>query len=307
MRDRAGIGQSGLDRLGLHRQRAVGGEPVAPILIARLQRLFDQQPAKAGAIDEQIAFDPATIGQIERFDKARFGMLVDLPDLALDAGNAARFAELAQEERVARGIEMIGIVDLGVGPGGEAASLGCGQLETIVAQRAARALGARAQPHMLEIAHPDRLADAPEGMNVAIPAPRPVFKGNAEFEGRLRRAHKIALVDFEEAVEGADRRDRRLADADGADLVGFDQHDVEQGPEMLRQCRRGDPARRAAARDHHALDRLCIGAGRGGGHRFNLCSKCARKRRAVRSSSGASGPRAASGRWSAAASAGPNT
>ena len=47
-------------------------------------------------------------------------------------------------------------------------------------------------------------------------------------------------------------RDGRLADADGADLVGFDQPDVEHLAQRLRQRGGHHPARRAAARDDDA-------------------------------------------------------
>jgi hypothetical protein len=68
------------------------------------------------------------------------------------------------------------------------------------------------------------------------------------------------LVDAERRVEMADVRDRRLADADGADLGRFDQGDREPGArEFMRERRSGHPPRRAPA-DHeyapyqHACD-----------------------------------------------------
>ena len=98
--------------LGLHGQRAVGRQPVAPILVAGLERLFDQQAAKAGAIDEQVAFDARAVFQHQRSDEAALAVLLDAGDLAFDAPDtlAARIWP-RRKRRVEAGIEMIGVVD----------------------------------------------------------------------------------------------------------------------------------------------------------------------------------------------------
>ena len=51
----------GSERIGAragHRHRPVAGQPVAPVLVTGLQRLLDQQSAKARAVDEEIGRDP---------------------------------------------------------------------------------------------------------------------------------------------------------------------------------------------------------------------------------------------------------
>src|SRR3546814_13211564 len=44
-----------------HRDRAVAGEPVVPFGIAGVERAFDEQAAKARAVDEEVAFDDAAV------------------------------------------------------------------------------------------------------------------------------------------------------------------------------------------------------------------------------------------------------
>src|SRR6185436_12636097 len=93
VRDRAGVGDRRADRSGLHGEAGVGGQPVAPVLIAGLQRLLDQEAAKAGAVDEQIALDPRARCQDQSLYEARLRMLGDLADPALDPPDAELLAE----------------------------------------------------------------------------------------------------------------------------------------------------------------------------------------------------------------------
>src|SRR5882672_9040261 len=85
------------DPLAGHRERAVAGQPVAPVLVTRVQRLLDEQPAKTRAVDEQVAGDFAAIGELHGIDEAVFTVLLHVYDLAFDTLDAIRFAEAAQE------------------------------------------------------------------------------------------------------------------------------------------------------------------------------------------------------------------
>ena len=58
MGNRAGIRHRRADAGGLDRDRVVTRQIMRPIIKPGVQRAFDQQRTKAGAIDEQIAFDP---------------------------------------------------------------------------------------------------------------------------------------------------------------------------------------------------------------------------------------------------------
>ena len=44
-----------------------------PILVARMQRILDQQPAKPRAIDEQIGLDALTAVERQRLDEPVLG------------------------------------------------------------------------------------------------------------------------------------------------------------------------------------------------------------------------------------------
>ena len=88
-------GGAGACQFGLYRRGAVARQPMRPVLIARLQRLLDDQPAKSGAIDEQVAFDELARVQHQRFDESGFAVLPDFLDLAFNALDAETFGKTA--------------------------------------------------------------------------------------------------------------------------------------------------------------------------------------------------------------------
>ena len=156
--NRARVRNCRAHRFGLHGHRAVAGQPLVPVLVAGLEGLLDEQPAKAGAVDEQVTFDGLARIQHQRFDEAALAVLLDLADLALDASHAELLGELAQEFGVHAGVEMIGVVHLGLRAGEELAGLGRLVLETELAELGLDAILQAMQPEMMKADGPGRFA-----------------------------------------------------------------------------------------------------------------------------------------------------
>ena len=115
-----------------------------------------------------------------------------------------------------------------------------------------------ALPDLLERGQLDVLAEAPEGMHVAVAEEGPVLELDAQLEGALGLAQELVLVDAEHRVEANDARDRGLTDADDADLVGLDHGDRHPGiRDLCQRCRR-HPAGRAAAEDDDAAHEMLV-------------------------------------------------
>jgi hypothetical protein len=99
------------------------------------------------------------------------------------------------------------------------------------------------------------VAVEPEGVEVACALAAPVDELDTGLERPFGHAKELVLVDVEHPVEVDDRRDRRLADADGADGIGLDQGDPPPAVvEEAREGGRGHPSGGAAADDHHPAD-----------------------------------------------------
>ena len=96
MGDRARIRAGCFDFARLNGERAVGWKPVRPVLELFAQRLPDQQRAKAGAVDEQVARDFLTGFENQRLDIAALRMLAHAGDFAFDAPHSRLFGETAQ-------------------------------------------------------------------------------------------------------------------------------------------------------------------------------------------------------------------
>ncbi|EEF25313.1 conserved hypothetical protein, partial [Ricinus communis] len=246
-----------------HGLRAVTGQHGAPVLVAGLVHAFDQQAAEARAIDEQVALDAAAVLQLQGRDEARFRMLLDVADRALDALHAARRRVLAQVQRIQARIELERI---GVGIGG-AGLVAVRRHEPVLVRhhrrdrpffvrRHIRVVAREAQPDHEGRTVLDRRAEIAETVEEAVAEVAPVAEVDAQLERGLRAPDEIRPVDAERVVVVADRRQRGLPHADGADLRRLDEDDLARPAQLERERRRGHPAGGTAAHDDDFTDGL---------------------------------------------------
>ena len=115
------------------------------------------------------------------------------------------------------------------------------------------------EPIMMEFQPQHVEAVEAEWMDVAVTEASPVAELDSELVSGIGGANEIALVDLEESVEQVDLRYRGLADADGADLVQFDElnSEIGHGPHDLRNGGCGHPTCGATADDHDLVDSIC--------------------------------------------------
>src|SRR3546814_5310520 len=73
-----------------------------------------------------------------------------------------------------------------------------------------------------------------EGMDIAMAGTDPVDEFDPELVGRVGFADELVLVDAEQRVEQADLRNRRLADADGADRLARSEEHTSELQSLMR-------------------------------------------------------------------------
>ena len=123
----------------------------------------------------------------------------------------------------------------------------------IIANVRSQAHFAAFEPEMLETTGPAVFAQKTKGVQIVFTDITPVFKHDTEFKSSVRRGHHIRFIDIEQTMIQMQSGNSRLADTDGADLVGFNQGYIQLFAHQLAKGRCGHPACSAATGDHHPL------------------------------------------------------
>ena len=138
---------------------------------------------------------------------------------------------------------------------GEATMPGGDRRQRVIVDRADAVAVAQLQPELVEIQPFDILSMRAERVEIPVAAIAPADELDPQFHRTAGRAQEIRLVDAQPGVEATDRRNRRLANADRADRIGFDQRDGALAiVEETGGGGRRHPAGGAAADDHHAAN-----------------------------------------------------
>ena len=228
------------------------------VVVAGVQRLFDQQTAEAGAVDKQVATDHLPGSQLHRLHVAGVRIQLHLFDQALKTRDPALLGVAAQKARVLAGIEVIRVGDVGqrrigwhiAGGGHELAARGGNGIERVGTQWLRLAAPLLLDPVLMKRQQPERMADlGAEAVDIRGARPLPVDELDAELEAALGLAHELGFIDAEQIVEGLDVRHGGFADANGAELLGFDQLHIEAGTKHAGERGGRHPAGGSAADD----------------------------------------------------------
>src|SRR5215208_243137 len=228
-----------------------------PVLIFGAERLSDQQAAETGAVDEEVGLDLLTALQRHRGDVAIL-VHADIDDLAFGPLHAVLLGEAAQIFRIKRSVEVEGVRDMTdrrishVRPRMHELVLERrGAVDREIGEVAGTAALVRPQPVMVAAEPFPVLADDSERVDVAVAFTQPVDELDAELERGLAALHELGFVELDQLIVFLDRRDRRFADADGADRFAFDQLEIVEALEQFAEQGGGHPTRSTAANDEN--------------------------------------------------------
>ena len=226
------VGQKLAGLLAGPRLGRVADEPMRPVVKTDVKRLADQKPSEATAIKEKITFEQGPVFKVDPSQKAGLAVLVGLDDFAFLAMHAALFGITSQIGGISRGIEMIGVSDMGhdrsrIGIGQcEFSVLGGHRAQAEILDRAVGLIGAMAQPVLVKINAIHIHTDRSERVEIGFANPAPVHELDAQLEGAVCLLEEFGLGNAQHGIEVYDVRDGRLANTDGADLIGFHQSDA---------------------------------------------------------------------------------
>ena len=155
------VGRARAGELRRHRYRPVARQHVAPVQIAGLQGLLDQQPAKAAAIDIQIGLQPRAVGEHQLIEKS-VGALGRGRDGTFQSRHAALLGITAQILGDQRGVELQRIAQAGGRPLGlgvrkpELAGIAQRRAQAVVVKARRQAVGLGPMPVVVERPAVDR-------------------------------------------------------------------------------------------------------------------------------------------------------
>src|SRR5690606_25247266 len=239
-----------------YRHGAVAWQPMAPIFVTRLECLLDQQAAKAGAVDEEIAFDTLAAFEHDRRDEPVLAPLLHVHNLPFGTNHAPLLGVTPQEARIQCRVEVKRISNIGKWgiPGVDRAHELPASARNGLQGEVAQVRGGLEQP-VLQPVGVKRYAfhaqtERPERMNIAMADTGPIDELNAELESRSSASNKVVLVQRKHPIERPHLRDGRLADADRANLLRFDEANFAVAVlEKSSQRSSGHPTCSAAAHD----------------------------------------------------------
>src|SRR5690606_2996115 len=109
LRGRLGIGHDRPGMFRLDRNCAVACQVLRPVVESDAERFLDQEPFEAGAVDEEVAVDLASVFERQTLDES-VRCPCDFRDAPFDAFQPTRFRIPAQVTRDVRGVDMQSIV-----------------------------------------------------------------------------------------------------------------------------------------------------------------------------------------------------
>src|SRR6185437_11613118 len=98
-----------------HRQSAIAGQPVPPVLESAPEHTLDEQAAKSGAVDEEISFDASAALEGHRLDESVLATQPYVDDLPFGSLHPPSLRIRAQHAAVKPGVELKRVFDAGHG------------------------------------------------------------------------------------------------------------------------------------------------------------------------------------------------
>ena len=179
--------------------------------------------------------------------------MANVDDPAFNAGYTVLFSLLAQEPRIGRRIDMVGIAQRILLQQTEPACFRGHQLRGVAAILFGKAERPGFEPEGLEACRPATLTCEAEGMNIVMADSPPVFELDGQLEGSLHPGQKFCFINIQQAMHGSERRYGCLADTNRTYGIRFHEDHVQVGADQLRDGGRRSPARGTAAHDDYIL------------------------------------------------------